>query len=233
MRLIWSSPLPNERPYVAPSLLSADFSCLGDEIAAVERGGADWLHVDVMDAQFVPALTLGPVVLRGIRKLTGLYLDTHLMVHEPARLLHAFRAAGADGITVHVEASADVGAALEAVRATGARVGLSLSPDTAFARVEPWLDRIDLLLVMTVVPGRGGQAFMPAMLAKVEAAARARSRGAGRFAIEVDGGIDPETAPAARRAGADVLVAGTAIFARPPYAERIAALKAAGVAPTP
>jgi ribulose-phosphate 3-epimerase len=213
---------------VAPSLLAADFSRLGDEIAAVEAGGADWLHVDVMDGHFVPAITLGPVVVRGIRRLSGLYLDTHLMVDEPARHAAAFRAAGADGITVHVEAARDVGATLDAVRATGARVGLSLRPDTGFEAVLPYLDRIDLLLVMTVVPGKGGQAFMADMLPKVQQAAAARAAGAGRFAIEVDGGIDAQTAPEARRAGADVFVAGSAIFGHPPYADRIAALRAAG-----
>jgi len=218
---------------VAPSLLSADFSRLGEEIAAVERGGADWLHLDVMDARFVAALTFGPVVVRGIRRLTALSLDTHLMVEEPVRLVDEFRAAGSDGITVHVEACADVAATLAAVRASGARVGLSLSPATPFARVEPYLDRIDVLLVMTVVPGKGGQAFIAETLDKVTAAARARSAGAGRFAIEVDGGIDATTAPRARRAGADILVAGSAVFRQPPYADRIAELHAAGPVATP
>ena len=231
--MTWSSPLPSEAPLVAPSLLSADFARLGEEIAAVETGGADWLHVDVMDARFVPALTLGPVVVRGMRRLTALPLDTHLMVHEPARLIDAFRAAGSDGITVHVEACADVASTLDAVRASGARVGLSLSPATPFQRVLAYLDRIDLLLVMTVVPGKGGQAFMPAMLPKIAAAAAARRAGAGQFAIEVDGGIDPETAPRVRAVGADILVAGSAIFGHPPYAERIAALRRAGTLATP
>jgi ribulose-phosphate 3-epimerase len=218
---------------VAPSLLAADFARLGDEIAAVERGGADWLHVDVMDARFVPALTLGPIVVGGIRRLTTLPLDTHLMVHEPRRLIDAFRRAGSDGITVHVEAAADVAATLTAVRHSGARVGLSLSPGTPFDAVVPYLAHIDLLLVMTVVPGKGGQAFMPEMLPKIEAAARLRQSGAGQFAIEVDGGIDPGTAVAARGAGADILVAGSAIFGQPPYAERIAALRRAGQAAAP
>lgn len=231
--MTWSSPLPSEAPLVAPSLLAADFSRLADEVEAVERGGADWLHVDVMDAHFVPALTLGPVVVRGLRKLTRLDLDTHLMVHEPERLVAEFRVAGSDGITVHVEACRDVDSALGAVRSCGARVGLSLSPQTPFERVAPYLDRIDLLLVMTVVPGKGGQAFMPECLAKVEAAAQARSTRRLRFAIEVDGGIDAETAKAAGAAGADVLVAGSAIFRRPPYAERIAELRSAGSRPPP
>jgi len=229
--LISWSQLPSERPLVAPSLLSADFSRLGEEIAAVERGGADLLHLDVMDGHFVTNLTMGPVVIRGIRKLTKLFLDTHLMVVEPGRLVRDFRAAGADGITIHVEACKDVAATLAAVRETGARVGISLNPDTPVAALEPYLPAVDLVLVMSVYPGRGGQAFMPEALLKLKALLRLRAQHQLRFVLEVDGGIHPGTAAAVRAHGAEVLVAGSAVFGHPPYETPIRALRAAGAAP--
>lgn len=213
---------------MAPSLLAADFARLDAEVAAVERGGADLLHLDVMDGRFVADITFGPVVVRGIRKLTSLFLDAHLMVEEPRPHLERFRAAGADSITVHAEATTDLEATLAAVRRTGARVGLSINPATP---LEPWLrylSLVDVLLVMSVVPGLGGQAFMPVALPKIEAAVRFRSEQRLGFAIEVDGGIDPGTAGEVCRRGADVLVAGTAVFRHPPYAEPIAALRRCG-----
>lgn len=228
----WSR-LPTEPALVAPSLLAADFSRLGEEIAAVEAAGADLLHLDIMDGQFVRNLTLGPVVLAGIRRLARLFLDTHLMIVEPIRHLREFRAAGADGITVHAEACADLDGTLDAVRETGARVGLALNPDTPLGPHAERLARIDLLLVMSVFPGWGGQAFMPEAFPKVEEAARLRAERALSFAIEVDGGIDAETGPAMRRRGADILVAGTAVFRRPPYAAAIAALRTSGAPATP
>ena len=228
MPLTWSPQLPTDRPLVAPSLLAADFGRLGEEIAAVEAAGADLLHVDVMDGRFVPSITLGPVVVQGIRRGTRLFLDVHLMVVEPERHVEAFRDAGADGITVHAEACAELGAVLAAVRASGARVGVALNPDTALDSVRPHLDAIDLLLVMSVFPGRGGQAFIPAVVSKIAAAAQERSARGLDFLIEVDGGIVPETAATVRRAGADVLVAGTAVFRHPPYARPIGALRNAG-----
>ncbi len=203
---------------------------MGEEIAAVERAGGDLLHLDVMDGQFVSNLTMGPVVIRGIRKLTTLFLDTHLMVVEPGRYVGDFRQAGADGITVHVEACADVEATLAEVRASGARVGLALNPDTPFERVAPFLAQVDLVLAMTVFPGRGGQAFMPEVLPKVAALAAARAAAGLRFVIEVDGGIASGTATSARSQGADVLVAGSAVFGHPPYEAPIRALRAAGPA---
>lgn len=218
---------------MAPSLLSADFGRLAEEIAAVEGAGADLLHLDVMDGQFVRNITMGPVVIRGIRSLTSLFLDAHLMVVEPERYVDDFRRAGCDGITVHAEACADLGSTLAAVRASGAAIGLALNPDTDLAPFARHLSEIDLLLVMSVFPGRGGQAFIPGVLPKIAAAARLRrERGLG-FAIEVDGGIDPETAVLVREHGADVLVAGSAVFRHPPYAGPIAALRAAGVAHPP
>lgn len=214
--------------FVAPSLLAADFSRLGEELRAVEEAGADLVHLDVMDGHFVDNITMGPVVVRAIRKLTDLFLDTHLMVQEPARYAAAFHEAGADGITVHVEATSDVGGTLDAVRETGARVGLALNPSTELEPYERWLERIDLLLVMSVHPGFGGQAFQPEVLPKIERAAQLRAQRGADFVLEVDGGVDPRTAIEARAAGVDVLVAGTAIFRNPPYAEPIAALRGAG-----
>ncbi len=227
--MTWSPQLPTERPLIAPSLLSADFGRLGEEIAAVEAAGADLLHVDVMDGRFVPTITLGPVVVQGIRRGTRLFLDTHLMVVEPERHVQAFRDAGADGITVHTEACADIPAALRAVRATGARVGLALNPDTPLDAVRAYLADIDLLLIMSVFPGRGGQAFIPSVVPKIEVAAAERAARGLDFLIEVDGGIVPETAKTALLAGADVLVAGTAVFRHPPYARPITALRTARV----
>lgn len=226
--MTWLRLHPTEQPAVAPSLLAADFSRLGSEIAAVENAGADLLHLDVMDGDFVDNITFGPVVVRAIRKLTTLYLDTHLMVREPQRYVQAFRDAGADHLTVHAEASDDLQGSLDAVRATGASVGMSVNPDTALGPFERYLDQIDLLLIMSVQPGWGGQSFREEVLAKVERAFELRQQKNARFAIEIDGGIDPETAVRARQAGADVLVAGSAIFRHPPYRTPIEALRTAG-----
>jgi len=211
---------------VAPSVLAADWSRIGEEVDAVTAAGADLLHLDVMDGQFVDNITMGPVIIRGLRRLTRLFLDTHLMVLEPGRYVQAFRSAGCDGITVHAEATADLAGTLEAVRRTGAQVGLSLNPRTPLEPYESYLEQVDLLLLMSVQPGHGGQAFQPEVLTKVEAAARLRQKSELRFAIEIDGGIDARTAGPARQAGVDVLVAGTAIFRNPPYAARIAAIRA-------
>jgi ribulose-phosphate 3-epimerase len=205
---------------VAPSLLSCDFSRLKAEIEEVERGGCDWLHVDVMDGHFVPNLTIGPVVIQWIRKASRLPLDVHLMIEEPIHYLAAFRKAGADGLTIHVEACQDVQKTLQSVRALGAKVGLSLRPKTPLEKVLPFLGDLDQALVMTVEPGFGGQKFMPEMLEKVK---QLRSRFKGRIAV--DGGIDAETAPQAVAAGADVLIAGTAIFGQKDRAMAIKSLR--------
>ncbi len=212
-----AQPLPRpvpDRPWevlrVAPSILSADFARLGEEISAVAPE-ADVLHVDVMDGHFVPNLTIGPPVVRWIRRHTGLYLDCHLMMDNPGSYLRAFRDAGADGCTVHVE----VGGTAELVRQMrdlGLDVGLALNPGTPFEQCRPWLASVDLLLVMTVHPGFGGQSFMAEVLPKVAAARRAIDEAGLPVVLEVDGGIDAGTAPAVTRAGARLLVAGSAIF---------------------
>jgi ribulose-phosphate 3-epimerase len=212
-------------PLIAPSILSADFGRLHDEVAAVTEAGADWIHVDVMDGQFVPPITIGPVVVRAIRAATALPLDVHLMVKEPEPLLQEFRNAGAASMTVHVEACADVAATLRAVRATGAKVGLSLNPPTPLEHVQPFLGLIDVLLVMSVNPGWGGQPIVPGSIERVAAARRMRAESGQKFVIEVDGGIKASNAPDAVAAGADVLVAGSAVYGTKDYAAAIRALR--------
>jgi ribulose-phosphate 3-epimerase len=212
-------------PLVAPSILSADFARLGDEVAAVTVAGADWIHVDVMDGHFVPPITIGPLVVRGIRKATRLPLDVHLMIEHPERQLDEFVKAGADRITVHVEACADLPAVLEAIRKTGAKAGLSLNPPTPVEAVRPYLHFIDLLLVMSVNPGWGGQPFVEGSMERLAAVRAMRAEARTNFLIEVDGGIYPHNAAMAAASGADVLVAGTAVFKEADYAAAITALR--------
>ncbi len=212
-------------PIVAPSILSADFGQLAHEVRAVTDAGADWIHVDVMDGHFVPPITIGPLVVEAIRRATHLPLDVHLMIESPERQVAEFVRAGANGVTIHVEAADDVPAVLAAIRDTGARPGLALNPPTPLARVEPFLGLVDLLLVMSVNPGWGGQPFVEGSMEKLAAAREARRAAGARFVIEVDGGIKTHNAGAAAAAGADVLVAGSAVFASPDYAATIRALR--------
>ena len=212
-------------PIVAPSILSADFGQLAHEVRAVTDAGADWIHVDVMDGHFVPPITIGPLVVGAIRRATHLPLDVHLMIERPERQVAEFVRAGANGVTIHVEAADDVPAVLAAIRDTGARPGLALNPPTPLARVEPFLGLVDLLLVMSVNPGWGGQPFVEGSMEKLAAAREARRAAGARFVIEVDGGIKTHNAGAAAAAGADVLVAGSAVFASPDYAATIRALR--------
>jgi ribulose-phosphate 3-epimerase len=207
-------PHPLVPPIVAPSILSADFSDLAGAIRIADPA-REWVHCDVMDNHFVPNLTFGPLLITAARKLTSAFLDVHLMIQHPERLAPAFRRAGADQITVHLEAEHDspLMDVLAGVRAGGARAGLAIKPATPLAAAEPYLGAIDLLLVMTVEPGFGGQTFMADMMPKVREAAAWRARHDARFLIEVDGGIAPDTAPVARAAGAEVFVSGNAIFA--------------------
>lgn len=203
-----TSPTP---PIAAPSILSADFARLGEELAIVDPA-RDWVHCDVMDNHFVPNLTFGPLVVAATRKLTPAFVDVHLMMERPWAMVEEFRRAGADLVTVHVEACPETREVLRQIRATGAKAGLSLKPDTPYGAIAPYLPDLDLLLVMTVEPGFGGQAFMPEMLEKLRDARAERDKRGLKFLIEVDGGIGPETAKLARAAGADVFVAGNSVF---------------------
>lgn len=210
---------------MAPSLLACDFSRLADEIHDVEKADIEFLHLDVMDGHFVNNITFGPVMVKAISKLATVPLDTHLMIEHPDRYIGHFLEAGADILTVHVEASSDPRRDLRTIRARGKKAGLSLNPDTPLSAVEPFLEELDLLLVMSVVPGFGGQTFIDAVLADLAKAAKLRERLKLTFAIEIDGGINPETAARSRDAGADILVAGTAIFRNPDYAAAVAAIR--------
>jgi ribulose-phosphate 3-epimerase len=211
---------------IAPSVLSADFSKLTEHIRLVEAAGADWLHVDVMDGHFVPNLTFGPHVVEGLRGLTKLYLDTHLMVEEPARFVSGFARAGSGGLTIHVEVPG-VQKTLRAIRDLGLRAGLAVKPGTPLQSAEPYLSQIDLLLIMTVEPGFGGQSLIEGTLAKLAAAQGLRESGGFEWDLEVDGGINAGTTPDVTRRGADVLVAGNSIFGEPDPAAALRAIRAA------
>ncbi|MGG1554532.1 ribulose-phosphate 3-epimerase [Paenibacillus ferrarius] len=209
--------------YVAPSILSANFARLGDEIKDVERGGADWIHVDVMDGHFVPNITLGPLVLEAIRPVTQLTLDVHLMIEQPDRYIPDFAKAGADLISVHVEACTHLHRTLGLIKQQGVKAGVVLNPATPISTLEHVLDeQLDLVLIMTVNPGFGGQAFIPGMLNKIRALRElANAKGLTGLHIEVDGGVNEVTARQVVEAGANVLVAGNAVFGQPDRADAI------------
>ncbi|MEK7705988.1 MAG: ribulose-phosphate 3-epimerase [Myxococcota bacterium] len=220
-----------DRPLLlAPSILSANHGRLADEILAVETAGADWLHVDVMDGHFVPNLTLGPPVIRSLRRTSKLPFDVHLMIEAPERSLTAYIEAGADWLTVHEEASTHLHRTLVAIREAGAHPGVSINPATPVVAIEPVLHLVDLVLVMSVNPGFGGQRFLPEVLPKVEQLARVRAARGLDYRLEVDGGIDTKTIVAARAAGADTFVAGSAIFSTADYGVTMRELRQAASA---
>ncbi|QSB45237.1 ribulose-phosphate 3-epimerase [Altererythrobacter sp. FM1] len=220
-------------PLISPSILSADFACLGEEVRAIDAAGCDWIHIDVMDGHFVPNLTIGPGVVKALRPHTDKPFDVHLMVSPVDNWLESFADAGADIITVHPEAGPHIHRTVQAIRALGKKAGVSLNPATPAKMLDYLIDEIDLVLVMSVNPGFGGQSFISSQLRKIEAIRKMIDKTGRDIHLEVDGGVDPTTARQCVDAGADVLVAGSATFRGGPerYAANIAALK--GLAEVP
>ena len=217
---------------IAPSLLSADFAALGEAIAKAERGGADMIHVDVMDGHFVPNITIGPPVVKSLRRVASVPLDVHLMIEEPDRYVEAFVEAGAASLTVHAEAVVHLHRTVHFIKSLGAKAGVALNPATPVSALEQIAGDVDYVLVMTVNPGFGGQTFIPRSESKVRAVRDLLRREGSTAPIEVDGGIDVHTAPRIVAAGADILVAGNAIFGAPDPEKAIRDLRAAATAVT-
>ncbi|MBM3913641.1 MAG: ribulose-phosphate 3-epimerase [Sphingomonadales bacterium] len=211
---------------LAPSVLSADFARLAEHIQAVESAGADWLHLDVMDGMFVPNLSFGQPVVRAIRAVTSLPLDVHLMIQDPGRYLESFAQAGADVLTVHLEACVHLHRNLQQIKALGLQAGVALNPHTPVESLWPVLPDLDLVCLMSVNPGFGGQAFIPATMNKLAALDRYRKEHGLTFRIEIDGGVDLQNAASLMQAGADVLVAGNSVFGQADAAQAVRAFKA-------
>lgn len=212
---------------IAPSVLSADFSELTEQVKLAEHGGADYIHLDIMDGHFVPNITFGPIVVQGIRRITRRTLDVHLMIENADQYLQAFRKAGADILTVHYEACTHLWRTIDSIHKLGAKAGVTLNPATAISSLDPVLEKVEMVLVMTVEPGFGGQKFIPEMIEKITYLSRIKKEKNLAFEIEVDGGIDVETAPLVVQAGANVLVAGSSIFGKENIDSAINALREA------
>ncbi len=217
----------NTHLIIAPSLLAADFARLGEEVRDVEAAGADWIHLDVMDGHFVPNITFGPLVVKALRPHTKLPLDVHLMIAPADPYLDAFAEAGADHISIHPEAGPHLHRSLQRIRSLGKKAGVVLNPATPVESILWVLDLVDIIMVMTVNPGFGGQSFLASQLPKIAALRRAIDASGREIALQIDGGVTPDTAPALIAAGADTLVAGTAVFGRTDYATAIAAIRGA------
>lgn len=212
---------------IAPSILSADFSCLRDEIQAVEAAGADWLHVDVMDGHFVPNITIGPVVVEWVRKVTTIPVDVHLMITDPDKYAPEFIGAGADWISIHPDTCANPSATLKRIRELGAKASIAVNPDVPLGKVEHYISDTDMILMMTVFPGFGGQAFIPDVLPKITEARKLIDQRRLSILVEVDGGIKVDNIHRVVAAGGEVIVSGSGIFKTPNYAETIRQMRQA------
>jgi ribulose-phosphate 3-epimerase len=210
---------------IAPSILSADFSRLGEEIAAIEKGGADWVHVDIMDGHFVPNITIGPPVVASIRKITKLPLDVHLMIQDPDKYIEKFAKAGADIITIHVETSPHLHRSVQFIKDQGCKAGVSLNPATSLATLDHILSEVDMVLIMTVNPGFGGQEFIPSVLPKIKSLRKKINEKGIGVDIEVDGGVNLNTISKVAQAGGNIFVAGNAVFTTPDYGKTISELR--------